>query len=57
MSLSLLRYYDRGALAKGKLMMQEAKVDASKKKEKTASTTSRKETQSCTSTSENEKWS
>jgi len=46
-----------GALAKGKQMMQEAKVKVSRKKEKTASTTSKKETQPSISTSEGEKQS
>jgi len=45
-----------GALAKGKQMMQEAKVKVSRKKEKTASTTS-KETQPSISTSDGEKQS
>ena len=46
-----------GALAKGKQMMQEAKVKASKKKDKTALAPSRKETQPSISTAESEKQS
>ena len=46
-----------GALAKGKLMMQEAKVKASKKKDKTALAPSRKETQSSISIAEDGKQS
>jgi len=46
-----------GALAKGKQMMQETKVKASKKKDKTALAPNRKETQTSISTAEGEKQS
>jgi len=46
-----------GALAKGKQMMQEAKVKTSKKKDKMALAPSRKETQPSTGIAENEKQS